>query len=207
MWVGTDCECVQLGPRDVHSCLSSRFRLSCSRDTAESVIAGLDTEAPIAGPPVVFTIFEQPKKLEKKTCKIDNVKLASFLTQTFFKFLFQRKHTHTRYNTAAQSVRRVKSLFLFTNANTHKSYTPILPWTDSRLNNCDKSLYWFIKYQQWHTWNSRPDKAPIHKLKTAYSLYVRTYADWKENLMNNIIFKSSQRFALLEKITVKNNNK
>lgn len=50
---------VQLGPRDVHSCLSSSFRLSCSRVTAEVVRAGLVTEAPSAGPPVVFTICTQ----------------------------------------------------------------------------------------------------------------------------------------------------
>lgn len=55
--VGTDRGCVQLGPRDVHSCFSPSLRVSCSRDTAELVRAGLDTEPPSAGPPVVFTIW------------------------------------------------------------------------------------------------------------------------------------------------------
>ncbi|KAF3853430.1 hypothetical protein F7725_014118 [Dissostichus mawsoni] len=41
-----------LGPRDVHSCFSPTLRVSCSRDTAELVRAGLDTEPPSAGPPV-----------------------------------------------------------------------------------------------------------------------------------------------------------
>ena len=58
LWhIATDRGSVQLGPRDVHSCLSSSLRLSCSSETAELVRAGLDTEAPIAGPPVVFTIY------------------------------------------------------------------------------------------------------------------------------------------------------
>lgn len=45
-----------MGPRDVHSRLSSSLRLSCSSTTAALVRAGLATEAPMAGPPVVFTI-------------------------------------------------------------------------------------------------------------------------------------------------------
>lgn len=60
--VGTDRGSVQLWPRDVHSCRSSSFRLSCSRDTAELVRAGLITEAPRPGPPVVFTICTHPDK-------------------------------------------------------------------------------------------------------------------------------------------------
>lgn len=59
MLVGTDRGNVQLGPSDVHSCLSCSFRLSCSRETAVVVRAGLETEAPRAGPPVVFTICDQ----------------------------------------------------------------------------------------------------------------------------------------------------
>ena len=58
---GTDRECVQLGPSDVHSCLSSGLRVLSSSDTAELVMEGLDTEAPRAGPPVVFTICPQPE--------------------------------------------------------------------------------------------------------------------------------------------------
>lgn len=57
----TDRGCVQLGPKDVHSCFSSSFRVSCSREMAELVMAGLDTAAPMAGPPVVFTICNTPR--------------------------------------------------------------------------------------------------------------------------------------------------
>lgn len=67
----TDRGSVQLGPSDVHSCLSSSLRLSCSRVMAELVMAGLDTEAPSAGPPVVFTICTHTKKgHERSPCAI-----------------------------------------------------------------------------------------------------------------------------------------
>ena len=46
-----------MGPRAVQSSCSSSFRWLWSRVTAELVIAGLATEAPRAGPPVVFTIW------------------------------------------------------------------------------------------------------------------------------------------------------
>lgn len=54
--LAADRDSVQLEPRAVHSSRSSSVRVSCSRDTAEVVMAGLDTDAPRAGPPVVFTI-------------------------------------------------------------------------------------------------------------------------------------------------------
>lgn len=47
---------VQLGPSDVHSSLSSLVRCSWSSEMAPVVIAGLTTDAPNAGPPVVFTV-------------------------------------------------------------------------------------------------------------------------------------------------------
>lgn len=62
VYTSTDRGSVQLEPKEVHSCLSSSLRLSCSRVMAELVIAGLDTEAPIAGPPVVFTICTHMQK-------------------------------------------------------------------------------------------------------------------------------------------------
>lgn len=63
----TDRGRVQLRPSEAHSCLSSSLRVSCSSEMAELVMAGLDTEAPSAGPPVVFTIWvTQTHKEERK---------------------------------------------------------------------------------------------------------------------------------------------
>lgn len=55
----TDQGKVQLGPNDVHSSFSSLFRWPWRNETAPAVIAGLATDAPNAGPPVVFTICER----------------------------------------------------------------------------------------------------------------------------------------------------
>lgn len=52
----TDRGKVQLDPSDVHSPFSSFVRCSWSSEMAPEVIAGLTTDAPNSGPPVVFTI-------------------------------------------------------------------------------------------------------------------------------------------------------
>lgn len=55
----TDQGKVQLGPSDFHSSFSPLVKCSWSSEMAPVVIAGLTTDAPNAGPPVVFTICER----------------------------------------------------------------------------------------------------------------------------------------------------
>lgn len=50
---------VQLGPNKVQSSFSSVVRCSWSSETAPLVKAGLSTDIPNSGPPVVFTIYER----------------------------------------------------------------------------------------------------------------------------------------------------
>lgn len=148
--LATDRGSVQLGPRDVHSCLSSSFRLSCSRDTAELVRAGLDTDAPRLGPPVVFTICPTPRW--DKTCVnapgLQKLKKPwnphcdwSLLVEHW-----QSKHRHTKanghnHNTWEETYTVADvwgCVFPFRRASIHKSNTPVPPfdclWTDSSLN-------------------------------------------------------------------------
>lgn len=58
MLTHTDLGKVQLGPSDDHSAFSPLFRCSWRKETAPAVMAGLSTDAAMAGPPVVFTICE-----------------------------------------------------------------------------------------------------------------------------------------------------
>lgn len=58
MLTHTDLGKVQLGPSDDHSAFSPLFRCSWRKETAPAVMAGLSTDAAMAGPRVVFTICE-----------------------------------------------------------------------------------------------------------------------------------------------------
>lgn len=142
----TDRGSVQLGPRDVHSCLSSSFRLSWSRDTAELVRAGLDTDAPRLGPPVVFTICPTPRW--DKTCVnapgLQKLKPETH-TVTDLYWLSTGRHTDTQkqmnHNTWEETYTVADvwgCIFPFRRASIHKSNTPVPPfdclWTDSSLN-------------------------------------------------------------------------
>lgn len=53
----TDRDVIQLDPKEVQSSFSCSVRCSWRSEIAPLVIAGLTTEAPNAGPPVVFTIW------------------------------------------------------------------------------------------------------------------------------------------------------
>lgn len=54
----THLDMVQLVPSDDHRAFSSLFRCSCRKEMPPTVMAGLSTDAAMAGPPVVLTICE-----------------------------------------------------------------------------------------------------------------------------------------------------
>lgn len=58
MFMHANLDKVQLGPSDDHRAFSSLFRCSWRKEMPPTVMAGLSTDAAMAGPPVVLTICE-----------------------------------------------------------------------------------------------------------------------------------------------------